>query len=307
MQTIKEVRIPKLKPANDASPEMAPKRPLSAIPDSGDSLERYLRDIRKEATLSLAEEEALSVRIKQGDMRAVNILVQANLKFVVAVCRNYRNQGLPLGDLINEGNLGMLKAAKRFDGGMKFKFISYAVWWVRQAILTALAEQARVLRLSTGKVNMISSVGKAGHRLEQKLGRAPSMLEIGEELGMTELGVCECLQLSAAPVSLTKPIFQDGDAAMEDLLEDRDGERPDAEIRRNLSGKNIAAVLNELEGREKEIIELYYGIGRECSDSLVDIGNRFGITRERVRQIKSQALKRLRLPARLERLSRFRD
>ncbi|MDB5104939.1 MAG: polymerase primary sigma factor [Fibrobacteres bacterium] len=286
-------------------PKKAPSR--GVLPKNRDSLEMYLGDIKKAKTLSLEEEAALATRIQAGDMRAVNQLVQANLKFVVAVCRNYRFQGLSMGDLINEGNLGLLRAAQRFDGGMNFKFISYAVWWIRQGILTALAEQSRVLKLSAGKVGVIAKIGKANQRLEQKLGRSPSMAEVAEELGLSEVEINECLQLAAAPMSLNKPILGDGEGALEDVLEDKEADRPDKEVLQALSGKNLVDVLATLEEQEADVLKLYYGIGRESSETLEEIAARYGVTRERVRQIKAKALERLRHPTRMGRLNRSGD
>jgi RNA polymerase primary sigma factor len=270
-----------------------------------DALSLYLNDIKKAKTLTLKEEGELATRIQQGDTKAINTLVEANLKFVVAVCRNYQYQGLSMSDLINEGNLGLLRAAKRFDGSMQFKFISYAVWWIRQGILTALAEQSRIMKISAGKVGVIHKIGKASQRLEQKLGRTPRLDEVAEEMDLTEMEVTESLQLASTPLSLNKPVPGESEGVLEDFLEDTESPAVDKTAVHGLLQNNLKELLGSLDEREEQVLRLYYGIGRECSDTLEEIAQRFGLTRERVRQIKAKALERLRHPSRIARLAQF--
>jgi len=270
-----------------------------------DALSLYLNDIKKAKTLTLKEEGELAIRIQQGDKRAINTLVEANLKFVVAVCRNYQYQGLSMGDLINEGNLGLLRAAKRFDGSMQFKFISYAVWWIRQGILTALAEQSRIMKISAGKVGVIHKIGKASQRLEQRLGRPPRLDEVADEMKLTEMEVTESLQLASTPLSINKPVPGEADGILEDFLEDTESPGADKDAMHSLLKGNLNELLGTLDEREEQVLRLYYGIGRESSDTLEEIAQRFGLTRERVRQIKAKALERLRHPSRISRLNQY--
>ena len=181
------------------------------IVKNSESLSAYFSDIKGIKSLSIAEEQALAARIKTGDNKAIKTLVEANLKFVVAVCRNYRYQGMPMCDLISEGNLGLIRAARRFDGSMNFKFISYAVWWIRQGILSALAEQSRVLNVSTGKVGVIHKIGKTTEKLTKTFGRRPYMSEVADELGITQKEVDDCLYLARPPMSLSRPATGDGE------------------------------------------------------------------------------------------------
>jgi RNA polymerase primary sigma factor len=281
--------------------------PKLRIKKSSDSLETYLDDIKKTRFLTLQEECDLGTRIQKGDKSAVNTLVEANLKFVVAVCRNYRHQGLSMGDLINEGNLGLIRAAHRFDASLNLRFISYAVWWIRQNILAALADQARILRISPVKVGVIQKIGKANQRLEQKLGRSPRMDEVAEELGLSELEIAECLQLSSPPLSISRPSVDDGADPLEERLEDKEAVRSDKDALLSLLGKNMAKVLATLDEQEENVIRLYYGIGREAAMSLDEIAVRYGVSGERIRQIKTKALERLRHPSRKERLDPFQE
>lgn len=272
-----------------------------------DSLSLYLNDIKNVKTLTLKEEGELAVRIQQGDKKALQILVEANLKFVVAVCRNYQYQGLSMGDLINEGNLGLMRAAQRFDASMEYKFISYAVWWIRQGILTALAEQSRIMKISAGKVGVMHKIGKASQKLEQKLGRTPRLGEVAESMGLSELEVTECLQLASSPLSLNKPTPGEEEGSLEECLEDKETEGPDKRAIHSLLKQNIAGLLETLDEREQMVLRLYYGIGRESSETMEEIAQRFGMTRERIRQIKAKALERLRHPSRISRLSQFQN
>jgi RNA polymerase primary sigma factor len=271
--------------------------------DTGLSL--YLREIGGGRNLTLGEEADLAMRIRQGDRRALNKLINANLKFVVSVCRNYQNQGLPMTDLINEGNLGLIRAAKRFDETKHFKFISYAVWWIRQAILQALAEQSRIVNIPLNRVSAIHRLGKSGIQLEQKLGRSLSNSELSYQLSVAEKEVQECIQLSAIPLSLESPLQSDEEGKLGDLLKDENAESPDASCLVNSLKSEVRQVLGTLEDREEEVVKLYFGIDVDTGYTLEEIGHRFNLTRERVRQIKEKALKRLKHSTRSKRLAGF--
>ncbi len=271
--------------------------------DSG--LVAYLREISQNQNLSLQKEAELARRIRTGDKEALHTLVQANLKFVVAVCRNYQYQGLPLGDLINEGNLGLIRAAKRFDETMNFKFISYAVWWIRQAILSSLADQSRVINIPPSRVGVIHRMGKTSIKLEQKMGRAPTLSELAEEMGVGITEIHESLQLSASPMSLDAPVKDGEDGRLEDVLEDQNVESPDKSTMAFSLREEMKDILGTLDEREEKVVRLYYGIGLETTYTLEEIAQRFNLTRERVRQIKEKALKRLRHPSRLAKLQRL--
>lgn len=269
-------------------------------------LNSYLHDIRKAKKMTLAEERVLAVRIVGGDKEAINILVEANLKFVVAVCRNYRYQGMEMGDLINEGNLGLMRAAQRFDGTMNFKFISYAVWWIRQGILAALANQSRVLNLSPSKVGTIYKIGKASQRLAQSLGRQPTLSEVAKEMEVSEKEVVECLQLASAPLSMDRPAKGEEDGSLMDSLPDNNSERADESACKSLFTKNMTTLLGTLEEREEKVLRLYYGVGTQGTATLSEIASHFDLTRERIRQIKEKALKKLRHPSREKQLTALR-
>jgi RNA polymerase primary sigma factor len=252
-----------------------------------DSLARYLKDISKNKTLRLKEEAALAVRIRKNDRSALEKLVKANLRFVVSVARNYQNQGLPLADLINEGNLGLIRAAKRFDETKKFKFISYAVWWIRQAILQSLAEQSRIIKLPLNRVGTIHRIGKVSSRLEQKLGRPE---------------VSETLKIGNNHASLDAPFQEGEDSKLIDLLRDDSTHSPDEGIMDFALQNEIEKTLSTLTKREKEVIKLYFGIGIDTAHTLEEIGQKFSLTRERVRQIKEKAIKRLKHSSRSKKL-----
>jgi RNA polymerase primary sigma factor len=272
-----------------------------------DALSAYLREIKEHRSLTHEEEKALAARARTGDKKAINALVQANLKFVVAVCRNYQYQGLPLEDLINEGNLGLIRAAQRFDGTLDYKFISYAVWWIRQAILSALADQSRVMSIAPGRIGKMHRIGKAGNRLEQKLGRPPNMEELSREAGMPEQEIHQCLQLASPSLSLDAALPDEDNCRLADCLEDRTTERPDREATRRLMRGSLSQLLETLDDREREVIILYFGLNRDYSLTLEEIAQRFDLTRERVRQIKDKAMDRLRHPSRMRRIARFQD
>jgi RNA polymerase primary sigma factor len=262
----------------------------------------YFKEISKNKPLSLKEEADLAVRIRKSERLALDQLVKANLRFVVSVSRNYQNQGLPLSDLINEGNLGLIRAAKRFDEKKNFKFISYAVWWIRQAILQSLAEQSRIIRLPLNRVGAIHKIGRAQGKLEQKYRRAPNVEEIARELSLEENDVRETIKIGNTHLSLDAPLQQGMDSKLLDMLHDEKQERPDDEIRNISLQAEIEKALSTLSEREKEVVKLYFGIGKEMALTLEEIGERFRITRERVRQIKEKALRRLKHSSRSKRL-----
>jgi RNA polymerase primary sigma factor len=300
--TAMESRVPAKK-----RPVIKKENKTSAVKFLGDDsgLAAYLREISQNTNLTLAQEADLARRIRAGEKEALNSLVHANLKFVVAVCRNYQYQGLPLGDLINEGNLGLIRAAKRFDETMNFKFISYAVWWIRQAILSALADQSRVINIPPSRVGIIHKMGKTSVKLEQKLGRTPTVSELADGMGVGIHEIHESLQLSASPISLDAPVKDGEDGRLEDVLEDQNVESPDKSTMAFSLREEIKDVLCSLDDREEKVVRLYYGIGLETTYTLEEIAQRFNLTRERVRQIKEKALKRLRHPSRLSKLQRF--
>lgn len=262
--------------------------------DEDRSLDLYLREIGETPLITADEEVRLARRIKQGDMRALEKLTKANLRFVVSVAKQYQNQGLSLADLINEGNIGLIKAAKRFDETRGFKFISYAVWWIRQAILQALAEQSRIVRLPLNRVGTLHKIGKISSRLEQGLGREPSAEEIAAELELTESEVADTLKISNSHLSLDAPFSTSEDNSLIDVLEDELQPSPDESLLSQSLRVEIEKALHSLTIREAEVINLYFGLNGEKALTLEEIGARFSLTRERVRQIKEKAIRRLR-------------
>ncbi|MCB0852361.1 MAG: RNA polymerase sigma factor RpoD/SigA, partial [Bacteroidetes bacterium] len=259
------------------------------------SLDKYLQEIGKVELLTPDEEVELARRIKQGDQVALEKLTKANLRFVVSVAKQYQNQGLSLGDLINEGNLGLIKAAKRFDETRGFKFISYAVWWIRQSILQALAEQSRIVRLPLNRVGALNKIGKAFSKLEQEFEREPSPEEISEVLeNMSEDEISDTLKISGRHVSVDAPFVQGEENRLLDVLENDAEPNPDNELINESLSKEVERALSTLTQREAEVIRLYFGIGVEHSLTLEEIGEKFDLTRERVRQIKEKAIRRLR-------------
>ncbi|MBN2188357.1 MAG: sigma-70 family RNA polymerase sigma factor [Chitinispirillaceae bacterium] len=262
----------------------------------------YFREIQKNKPLTQKEEAVLAVRIRANDRKALDTLVKANLRFVVSVSRNYQNQGVPLGDLINEGNLGLIRAAKRFDEKKNFKFISYAVWWIRQAILQTLAEQSRIVKLPLNRVGTIHKIGRMQGALEQRYRRLPNAEEIAHELCLGEQEVRETIKIGNTHLSLDAPLKQGEHSSMIDVLHDENQERPD-DVIQNLSLRDeVKKTLDTLTEREREIITLYFGIGKDTAHTLEEIGARFNITRERVRQIKEKALRRLKHSSRRKKL-----
>jgi len=275
------------------------------LPEEG-SLALYLREIGRNKSLTLEEEAKLAVRIRKGDKKALEKLVNANLRFVVSVARNYQNQGLPLSDLINEGNLGLIRAAKRFDEKKNFKFISYAVWWIRQAILQALAEQSRIIKLPLNRVGTIHKIGKMQSRLEQKYRRLPNVEELAAELNIDVAEVQDTLKIGNSHMSLDAPLQHGEDSRLMDVLQDEDQELPDNGLMEVSLQEEITKTLDTLSEREKEVVRLYFGIGEETSHTLEEIGQRFNLTRERARQIKEKALRRLKHSSRSKRLLAYR-
>lgn len=272
---------------------MKPRLVNSFIIEDG-NLGIYLRDIARFKPLIPKEECLMATQIKKGDTKALERLVKANLRFVVSVARNYQNQGMSLVDLINEGNLGLIKAASRFDENKNFKFISYAVWWIRQAILQGLADNSRIVKVPLNRVATIHKVGKARVSLEQKYRRLPNSHEVARELGISEEDVSNSIKIGSSHTSLDAPMSEDSTGSLMDLMDDKKMERPDDYTMRRLENNDVDKLLVILSEREREIICLYFGIGEDTSYTLDEIGRRAGITRERVRQIKDMALRKLR-------------
>jgi RNA polymerase primary sigma factor len=259
------------------------------------SLEKYLQEIGKVDLLTPEEEVELAKRIKQGDQAALEKLTKANLRFVVSVAKQYQNQGLSLSDLINEGNLGLIKAAQRFDETRGFKFISYAVWWIRQSILQALAEQSRIVRLPLNKVGSLNKINKAFSELEQEFEREPSPEELAEMLEIPTEEVETTLGVAARHVSMDAPFVEGEDNSLLDVLENSGTPQTDTALEYIESlRREIERSLSTLTDRQCDVIKLYFGIGVEHPMSLEDIGDKFGLTRERVRQIKDKAINKLR-------------
>ncbi len=262
------------------------------------SLDKYLQDIGREGLITAEEEVELARRIKNGDNIALEKLTKANLRFVVSVSKQYQNQGLSLPDMINEGNLGLIKAAKRFDETRGFKFISYAVWWIRQSILQAIAEQSRIVRLPLNQVGSLNKIKKASSHLEQQLERPPSENEIAEELEVSNHKVNSTLKIATRYVSMDAPLTSDEDTKFLDFFVPKDTEDTDESLMKESLGNEIQRSLATLSHKERDIINMYYGIGRNYSLTLEEIGAKFDLTRERVRQIKEKAIRRLRHTAR---------
>jgi RNA polymerase primary sigma factor len=270
------------------------------------SLEKYLQEIGKVELISPEEEVKLAIRIKQGDQRALDKLTKANLRFVVSVAKQYQNQGLSLPDLINEGNLGLIKAAQRFDETRGFKFISYAVWWIRQSILQALAEQSRIVRLPLNKVGLTNRIQKAYSQLEQEFEREPSAEELAEILELDIEEVSSTLGIAARHVSMDTPLSEGEDNTLIDVLENPNAELANSNIEHKESLKQeIDRSLRTLTERQKEVICFFFGIGVDHPMSLEDIGEKFNLTRERVRQIKDKAITKLRSNSRSKMLRSY--
>ncbi len=258
------------------------------------SLEKYFQEISKIDLITAEEEVELARRIREGDQIALTTLVNANLRFVVSTAKQYQGSGLRLSDLINEGNIGLVKAAKRFDETRGFKFISYAVWWIRQSILQSISEQSRMVRIPLNKIGEISKINKVFSTLEQSLQRPPSTTEIARELDMSSTQVKLALKNSGKHLSMDAP-FQEGESSnLYDVVSNKDANRPDANMMMDSLKTDLDQALNTLPNRESEIIKLYYGLGERSPKSLSEIGELFDLTRERVRQIREKAVRKLR-------------
>ena len=270
------------------------------------SLEKYLQEIGKVELITPEEEVKLAIRIKQGDQAALEKLTKANLRFVVSVAKQYQNQGLTLPDVINEGNLGLIKAAQRFDETRGFKFISYAVWWIRQSILQALAEQSRIVRLPLNKVGLTNRISKAYSQLEQEYEREPTAEELAQLLDLESNEVAAAMGASVRHVSMDQP-FGDGDeGSLMDVLENPNADSTDMHLAFNASlATEIDRSLSTLTDRQKDVIRFFFGIGVDHALSLEDIGERFNLTRERVRQIKDKAITKLQVTSRCKLLRSY--
>jgi len=271
------------------------------------SLEKYLQEIGRVDLITAEEEVELARRIKEGDHAALEKLTKANLRFVVSVSKQYQNQGLTLPDLINEGNLGLIKAAQRFDETRGFKFISYAVWWIRQSILQALAEQSRIVRLPLNKIGNISRINKAFARLEQEYERPPTAAELAEVLEMTLDDVKQTIRNSGRHISMDAPLVDgdDGSSDMYAVMQDEDVENPDEKVMDDSLKAEIKHCLHGLTDREGDVLKFYFGLEGHESCTLEEIGQRFDLTRERVRQIKEKGLRKLKNAARSKGLKQY--
>ena len=258
------------------------------------SLDKYLQEIGREELITAEEEVVLAKKIKDGDQSALEKLTRANLRFVVSVAKQYQNQGLSLPDLINEGNLGLIKAAKRFDETRGFKFISYAVWWIRQSILQALAEQSRIVRLPLNQVGSLNKINKAFSKLEQEFEREPSAEELSKLLELPQDKVAGTMRVSGRHVSMDAPFVNGEDNSLLDVLVNQDSPRADNSLMFESLQKEIERSLSTLTERERDVIKLFFGIGLNHGLTLEEIGAKFDLTRERVRQIKEKAIRRLR-------------
>lgn len=259
-----------------------------------ESLDKYLQEIGKVDLITSDEEVELAKRIREGDQIALEKLTKANLRFVVSVAKQYQNHGLTLGDLINEGNLGLIKAAQRFDETRGFKFISYAVWWIRQSIMQALAEQSRIVRLPLNRVGTLNKISKTFSDLEQKFQREPSPEELADVLEITSDEVSDTMKISGRHVSMDAPFAQGEDNGLLDVLENDSEGTPDSELMQDSLRREVKRALSTLTQREAEVIMYYFGLNGENPMTLEEIGEKFNLTRERVRQIKEKATRRLR-------------
>ena len=269
------------------------------------SLDKYLQEIGKVDLITSDEEVILAQRIREGDQMALEKLTKANLRFVVSVAKQYQNNGLTLGDLINEGNVGLIKAAKRFDEKRGFKFISYAVWWIRQSIMQALAEQSRIVRLPLNRVGSLNKISKTFSDLEQKFQREPSPEELAEVLQVTTEEIVDTLKVGGRHVSMNAPFVQGEENSLLDVLENDSEEKPDSELMVDSLKKEVQRTLSTLTQREADVMSFYFGLNGQQAMTLEEIGEKFSLTRERVRQIKEKATRRLRHSSRSKTLKSY--
>ena len=269
------------------------------------SLDKYLQEIGREELITAEEEVILAKKIKDGDQSALEKLTRANLRFVVSVAKQYQNQGLSLPDLINEGNLGLIKAARRFDETRGFKFISYAVWWIRQSILQALAEQSRIVRLPLNQVGSLNKINKAFSKLEQQFEREPTADELAEVLDLPIDKVSDTMKVSGRHVSLDAPFANGEESSLLDVLVNLDSPKADTGLMNESLSKEIDRALSTLTERERDVVKLFFGIGLNHGLTLEEIGDKFDLTRERVRQIKEKAIRRLRHSSRSKLLQQY--
>jgi RNA polymerase primary sigma factor len=293
------------KPKRKKKPTKADKAIQKIGSDANRSLSKYLQEISKFEPLHPEREIELAIRVKKGDRAALKELTEANLRFVVSVAKDYQGQGLPLTDLINEGNLGLIKAAERFDESRGFKFISYAVWWIRQSVLQALAEHSRIVRLPLNRVGTISKINKASERLEQEFERVPRPDEIAHQLDMRITEINDAQRIARRHHSLDTPFTDDEKNSLLDVISDSNVDDPDKELHMGSLEKEVRDSLGTLKDREKDVIKMYFGIDREYALTLNEIGEEFGLTRERVRQIKEKAIRRLRHRSRSRKLRTY--
>jgi RNA polymerase primary sigma factor len=269
------------------------------------SLDKYLQEIGREELITAEEEVILAKKIKDGDQRALEKLTRANLRFVVSVAKQYQNQGLSLPDLINEGNLGLIKAARRFDETRGFKFISYAVWWIRQSILQALAEQSRIVRLPLNQVGSLNKINKAYSKLEQQFEREPSAEELADILDLPIDKVSDTMKVSGRHVSMDAPFANGEESSLLDGLVNLDSPKADTGLMNESLSREIDRALSTLTERERDVVKLFFGIGLNHGLTLEEIGDKFDLTRERVRQIKEKAIRRLRHSSRSKLLQQY--
>jgi len=259
----------------------------------GRSLELYLREIGSKETLSSEEEASLAKRIRSGDQDALNELTEANLRFVVSIAKQYANQGVALEDLINEGNVGLIRAAKGFDESKGCRFITYAVWWIRQAILQALAEQSRIVRLPLNRVGELYKMGRAARELGHSLGRNPSTNEIADELDVSRGDVEGMMSIHSTHLSLDSPVYEGSDKTFQEMISDDEDVPPDEAVVQTAMKRSVSGMLEILDQRERTIIQLFFGINTDRRHTLAEIGRTMGISRERVRQLKNRAISKL--------------
>jgi len=275
------------------------------LDDDRDSLQRYLEDVSSSSPLSSKEEVALAIRIRKGDMRARAALVEANLRFVISIALKYQNRGVPLADLISAGNIGLITAAERFDETKGFKFISYAVWWIRQSIQQTLAEHSRVMRLPVNRLDLLRRISRYITSQQQETSTRPSEEEIATALGVSVEYVIDTLIKGRGIVSLDETFGDDDKNSLMEIMPDENQESPDSLVMRNSLRDDIEEALETLDDREQEVIRLYFGLDGTAKMTLEEIGSKFGLTRERIRQIKEKALGKLRRPTRARKLAHY--